>query len=138
MEETKRLAAVSFFGTVAASSKATLVSKRITSPFRIKKIRASFAPGTDRLLNLYFFISYDDSAPTTAQPTGTNILSQTGQVTYITGDDEYKEVEVEVEQREAGAYIKIYADNTDTFEHTIDSQIIIEMLEESPKAAVGD
>ena len=135
MQETNRLTAISFFSTVAASSKKTLVSKRITSSFRIKKIRASFAPGVNRLMNLYFFISYDDSAPTTEEPKGANLLSQTGQVLYITGDDERKEMELEIYQKEVGAFVKVYADNTDTFEHTIDCQIVIEMLEEEKPAA---
>jgi hypothetical protein len=135
MENTNRLTAISFFGTVAASSKKTLVSKRITSPFRIKKIRASFAPGVNRLMNLYFFISFDDSAPTTEEPKGVNLLSQTGQVLYITGDDQLKEMELEIYQKEKGAFVKVYADNTDTYEHTIDCQIVIEMLEEEAPAA---
>jgi hypothetical protein len=130
MTKENRLVTISFFGTVSASSKNTLVSKRITSPFRVKKIRASFAPGVNRLMNLYFFISFDDSAPTTAEPLGTNILAQTGQVTYLTGDDEYKEIEPQVEDKSRSAYIKIYAINSDTFEHTIDAQVTIEMLEE--------
>jgi len=133
-QDKSRLTAISFFGTVADSSKKTLVSKRITSAFTIKKIRASFAPGVNRLMNLYFFISFDDSAPTTEEPKGVNLLSQTGQVLYITGDDERKEMELEIVQKEKGAFVKVYADNTDTFEHTIDCQIVIEMLEDEKPA----
>jgi len=120
---------ISFFGTVPANSNITLVSKRITLPFRTKKIRASFAPGVQRLMKLYYFISFDPSAPTTEEPKGSNILSSLGQVNYITGDDEFKDLVHEVECKESGAYLKIYAVNTDSFEHTIDSQITIEFIE---------
>jgi hypothetical protein len=121
---------ISFFGTVAANSNTTLVSKRITLPFRTKKIRASFAPGVQRLMKLYYFISLDPSAPTTEEPKGFNILTSLGQVNYLTGDDEFKDLAHEVECKESGAYLKIYAVNSDSFEHTIDSQITIEFIEE--------
>jgi len=121
---------ISFFGTVPANSNLTLVSKRITLPFRTKRIRASFAPGVQRLMKLYYFISQDPSAPTNEEPKGFNILSSLGQVNYLTGDDEFKDLAHEVENKESGAYIKIYAINSDSYDHTIDSQITIEFIEE--------
>jgi len=121
---------ISFFGTVPANSNLTLVSHRITLPFRTKRIRASFAPGVQRLMKLYYFISQDSSAPTNEEPKGFNILSSLGQVNYITGDDEFKDLAHEVEYKESGAYIKIYAVNSDSYDHTIDSQVTIEYIEE--------
>lgn len=129
MAGNNRLVTTSFFGTVSASSKKTLVSKHITSAFIVKKIRASFAPGVNRLMKLYFFISYDPSAPTTEEPLGVNVLAQTGQVTYLTGEDEFKEIEPNVKDTSKAAYLKVYAVNDDTFEHTIDAQVTIEMLD---------
>lgn len=125
-----KIQTISFLGTVAANSNITLVSKRITLPFKTTKIRASFAPGVQRKMNLYYFISKDPTAPTTEQPQGNNILASLGQVTYLTGDEEFKDLAHEVECTEAGAYLKIYAVNSDVFEHTIDSQITIEFIEE--------
>lgn len=121
---------ISFFGTVGAGLNLTLVSQRISLPFRTKKIRASFAPGVNRLMRLYFFISLDPEAPTLTPPQGVDILKAIGQVTYITGDEEFKEVPHEVLNISRGAYIKVYAVNADAFEHTIDCQVTIEFIPE--------
>ena len=124
-----RVTTISFFGFVAASSNKTLVSQRIGTPFHIKHIQASFAPGTERLMKLYFFVSPDSAAPTTHVPTGTNLLAQTGQARYLTGDADSKSFGIEVSFAERGYYVKVYAVNTDTFAHTIDVQITIELEE---------
>ena len=129
-----KLQTISFLGTVGAGVNKTLVSQRISLPFRTKKIRASFAPGVQRLMKLYFFISQDPTAPTTEEPKGNNILASLGQVSYLTGDEEFKDLAHEVECPTAGAYIKIYAVNSDAFEHTIDAQVTIEFIEEQHDA----
>lgn len=121
-----RMVTVSFFNKVAANSKKTLVSKRINVPFGTKRVRCSFPPGANRLLKLHFYISPDPSAPTTGPPTGYNILGQTGQVEYIAGDNEIKDFQMEVMEPARGQYVKVYAENEDTYEHTIDVQITVE------------
>ena len=128
-----RITTISFFDFVAASSNKTLVSQRIGTPFRIKHIQASFAPGVERLMKLYFFVSPDSAQPTTKVPTGTNLLAQTGQARYLTGDDESKGFGLEVYFAERGYYVKVYAENTDTYAHTIDVQITIELEEPEEK-----
>jgi hypothetical protein len=120
---------VSFFGTCGASANACLVSQQISGAFDVKKIRASFAPGVNRLMTLKFFISPDPQAPTTARPNGVNILQQTGQANYITGDNEFKEFVHEVQNPTRNAWLKVYAENTDTFAHTIDAQVTIEYID---------
>lgn len=128
--KTPKLQTISFFGTVNASSNLTLVSKRITTPFKTKIIRASFAPGVNRLMFLRYFLSPDPTAPTTPVVSGVNVLEVVGQVNYITGDDEIKELEHEIIQKEAGIFIKVYAENTDGFSHTIDTQVTIQFEDE--------
>jgi len=128
MKETTRLVTCSFHDSVAADSKITLVSNKIDLPFRTKRIRAAFAPGTERLLRLYFYISPDKSAPTTEPPTGDNILAQLGPQVYIVGDDTIVDFQHEIAIIEAGKYLKVYADNLDTYPHTIDVQITVEII----------
>jgi len=132
---TGRLVTISFFGMVAANSKKTLVSKRLNVPFATRIVRCSFPPGVNRLMKLYFFVSPDEVAPTTKEPTGYNILAQTGQAVYITGDNESKKFPMEIEEFTKGRYVKVYAVNEDTYEHTIDVQITIEFLYLLPEAA---
>lgn len=117
---------ISFAGSVDANSKKTFVSKRINVPFSTKRVRCSFPPGVNRTMKLYFYVSPDPSAPTTEAPTGYNILAQTGQATYIIGDDDIKDFQMEVFETTRGQYIKVYAVNDDTHEHTIDVQITVE------------
>ena len=118
----------SFFSTVAANSKKTLVSERINAPFETRLIVASFALNTARTLRLRFFVSPDDDNPTTTYPNGVNLLQLVGQVDYLVGDNEQKRVRFEVPEPLSGKWLKVYADNTDGTEHTIDAQIEIELL----------
>jgi len=132
MEKKRELRTIAFFGTCPASSGKTLVSKRINYPFQIKQIAASFAPGVERLMRLEFWISPDDSAPTSKPLTGYNILTELGHVGYITGDDERKELNIETSRYERGYFLKVFAQNFDTVEHTIDCQVTIELIYEEP------
>ena len=117
----------SFFSTVAAGSKKTLVSERINAPFITRRIVASFALNTARTLRLRFFISPDADNPTTTYPNGTNLLQLVGHVDYVVGDDEQKDVRFEVPEPLAGKWLKVYAENTDTNLHTIDALIEFEL-----------
>lgn len=120
---------MSFSGSVAALSRATLVSKFINYPYRVVQFSASFALGTNRTLRLSPLIDRDASAPTTLPIMGTNLLAQTGEVEFIVGDDERKVMTLGVEQIGRGTFLKVHANNLDTFDHTIDAQITIEILE---------
>jgi len=122
------IATVSFLATVDPSSSVTLVSKRISRPFRLFLIRPHFALNCNRTLRLSFYIAPDDSAPTTKPITGSNVLSEFSQTDYVVGDDEYKELYQHFYSQSAGAYLKIHAQNTDSAAHTIDAQLFIELL----------
>lgn len=125
MELSEFRKAVSFFGTCPALSEVTLVSKRITTAFLSEEIQAHFPLNTNRLLELDFYISLDGQSPATGRPTGISFFQEYGQVNYITGDDETKRLKHTSLIQEAGSYLKVYARNNDTFEHTIDVQIMI-------------
>ena len=127
-EEKTRLQTIAFFGTVKANSNKTLVSHRIGVPFRVKSIAASFAPGVNKLMKLEPYISPDDSEPTAKPLTGINILASLGHVGYLTGDSERKPMDIETMPSNAGQYLKIYANNDDAYDHTIDAQITIELI----------
>jgi len=128
-----RLVTITFYGTVPMNSNKTFVSKLIGVPFVIRSIAQSFATGTNRTMTTKYFISNDPEAPTTEQPQGFNVLSQFGQAVYLTGDDERKEFSQETETPAANAYIKLYCENADTFDHTLDAQVTIELLPRKPK-----
>ena len=120
---------LSFYDTVAANAMKTLVSGYIKFPFTIEKLRAQFALNCNRQLRLRFFISPDDSAPTTFNLPGHNILEPLGNVDYIVGDDEPIEIPYRIAVEEAGMYVKVFAENVDSYEHSIVAQVFIGRLE---------
>ena len=125
---TGRLTTISFNSSVLGLAQKTLVSKRINTPFTTKELIVNFALNTNRLLKIRPFISYDNNAPTDTQPKATNILTQLSQSDFLVGDDEQKRVSIEIKQDTSGVYILIHAENDDVVEHTIDVQVIIELL----------
>lgn len=114
-----------FNGSVAANSCVTLVSQRLKFPFATKELRAHFALNTNKQLRLQFVISPDDSAPTSEPFTGHSLLSTLGQVSYVVGDDETVIIPYHVLIMDIGMHLKIFADNRDSYEHSIDAQIFI-------------
>lgn len=120
---------VPFKGTCLANSEKTLVSERLTFPFRIEKIIVAFALNTNHTLQLIPFISWDPSTPSIGKPTGQSLFSPYGNVEYLSGDDEHEEHSHQILIKRMGSYLKIYANNTDSFDHTIDAQISITVIE---------
>ena len=117
---------LSFYSICPASSHLTLVSPRITHAYRFKRIRARFVAGCNDLMKLRFLIGNDKAASTTAVPSGLSILAEYGQVDYIVGDDDAKDMNNWIDVVERGSYIKVHAENGDTSEHRVDVQIEIE------------
>lgn len=120
------LLTLAFAGTVSSGGELTLSSKLLNFPFMIRTLHSSFALGNDRTTQIRFFLSPDKSTPTTGHPSGQDLLLAYSQVPYLTGDDEYKTFPHEIPVRESGSFLKVHANNTDTFDHTIDAQIIID------------
>lgn len=114
-----------FNGTVAANSIKTLVSQRLIFPFATREFRVHFALNTNKTLRVEFFISPDDSAPTARPLTGHSVFSTLGQVAYIVGDDETVIIPYHILIPERGMFIKVFADNQDSYEHSIDAQVFI-------------
>lgn len=123
-----RIVTASFFGTCPSHSSITLVSKRIPTPFKTQDFFASFPINTNRTLLLRYYVSPDKSAPTSNTLTGQNLLDDYGQVDYITGDDEQKHFTHQVFFQSAGMYIKVFAENSDDYDHTIDTQILFQLI----------
>lgn len=120
------LLTLAFAGSVSAGGELTLCSKLLNFPFMIRSLHSSFALGCNRTTQIRFFLSPDKSAPTTGKPSGQDLLLAYSQVPYLVGDDEQKNFPHEILVPERGSFLKVHGYNTDTFPHTIDSQIIID------------
>jgi len=125
----------SFYSSVAAAERKTLVSKRIGFPYIIKSIRIKYALGHNSLVQHEFFVSEDDEAPTAVIPSGTNILAQYGNVSYVCGDDDVEILDDNTIVDTMGTWLKVHAYNTDTYVHTINVRITIDDLRPHPVMA---
>lgn len=122
------LKTISFAGTCSANSEQTLVSPQISTPYMVRDITASFALNTNRLLQLDFYISPDPSDPSSGRPSGVSLMREYGQVEYIVGDNEQKFIKHETMMATHPSWLKVYANNTDFYDHTIDVIMTIEIL----------
>jgi len=120
---------VSFSGTCLARAEKVLVTPRITYPYVVRKIHCRFPIGTANLLLLRFYVSRDKDAPSSGEPNGYSMLREHGQVDYIRGEGDEKDLEHEVKVAEGGTYLKVYAVNEDYYDHDIDVQMTIELVE---------
>jgi hypothetical protein len=120
---------LSFFGTCGARAELTLVSKRIGTPFSVRWVRVSFPAGSMNLLAVRIYIGADEEAPAAGEPSGTSVLRDYGQVDYLVGEQEQKVIEHMVEVREGGTWVKVYAVNSDFFDHAVDVQVGIQLGE---------
>jgi len=120
---------IPFQGSCAAGDEEILSSDQIDSPFRVKRIRASFILGSNRLLHLKIFISLASQNPSSGEPTGYALLGFYGNVSYLAGDDEVVELEINSQIFNGGQHLKVYAQNLDTSTHTVDMIITLEKLQ---------
>jgi len=121
------LQTLQFHGTCSAYGELTIVSDKVNTPFVIRKYHIGFAPGCDRLLQIKVFISPDPTAPSVGEPTGTNVFAQFVANPYIIGDDSVVEIEDNTYVKQRGVWLKVYAKNEDSYDHTVDVRITIDI-----------
>ena len=123
---------VSFNGSCSARSTLVLCTKEIKHPYKVTRVHCRFPVGCVNLVKLRFYISPDPSTPSSGAPSGVSMLREYGQVDYVVGDGDSKDLDHEVEMPEAGSWLKVYADNEDYSAHQVDVQITIEPKERRP------
>lgn len=114
-----------FYGVVLANGELTLSSKELTFPYITSEFRIHFALNTNRTVRVKFFHAQDDNCPTTGEPKDHNVFSALGQVDFVTGDDETVRMGDEVEVPHRGTFVKMYADNLDSYDHTLHAEVEI-------------
>lgn len=119
-----------FGGTCSARSVLTLVSRWIQRAFRVKRITCRFPAGCLNLMALTFFHATDDEAPAAGKPSGISLLQDYGERDSVRGENVQIVLEHQVQVKSGGSWIKVYAENTDFFDHSVDVDIEIEVEEE--------
>lgn len=118
---------VNFAGECDPRSTLVLVSPRIQTVFRIRRLHLHWPPGCQGRLALEVYISSDQDAPAAGRPTGLNVFSDFGQATYLRGDGQDLDLLHQIICPVTAHTIKLYADNTDFYAHAIDTQIEIDV-----------
>jgi hypothetical protein len=120
-----------FDSTVSASTAKVLSSQLVTFPFETVSFSATFPQGTDATLLIYFIASLTDQSSLTSRPAGENILGQgsLSQTTdpYLAGSGDASEIVFHKAVFAANTRILLYANNSDTYSHTVRAKV--EVLE---------
>ena len=103
---------VHFSDLATSGGNKTLVSKRIDTKYRIKRMRVFFDSGCNLTVKVYPFISKDPEAPTSAPPAGQNLLGEFSQSDSIKGDAQNVEFVFDHKVIDKGTYIKLYIVNS--------------------------
>jgi hypothetical protein len=119
---------LAFSGTASASSVLTLAGNRIPFRFRVREVIIDWPIGTNKLLQVKVFVATDAEAPSTGEPTGTNIISPYGQRQYLVGSSGVQRYPIFYETNVPGLYVKVYGNNTDTSDHALDVRVVIERI----------
>lgn len=120
---------VSFNDSCAARSTVVLCTPKITHPYRVRSIHCRFPVGCINAVKLRFYVSADDDVPASGAPNGMSMLMEYGQVDYVVGDGDSKNMEHDVKVAESNTWLKVFAENSDYFAHQVDVQMRIEPLE---------
>lgn len=120
---------VPFYGTCSARSELVIVSQRITYPFVVRELQYRFPLGCQNLMQLKFFLSEDSSEPSSGEPSGFSLLSLHSDVDYVVGDNSGDVFEHNVSVDHGNSYLKMYANNTDYYDHDVIARITIEAKE---------
>lgn len=124
-----RKAIVNFNGLAASAANVTFVSKRIDTPYRIKRVRLKFDSDCDNTVKISPFVSLDPEAPAATAPQGYNLLSEYGHRSYFLGDGNLVNLDVNIPVTDRGTFLKLYIENSAATTPYVYCQIVIEIEE---------
>ena len=119
MDEAVHTHALQVSGPCGPGAQLSLVSKHITSLYRILEISVHFPSGTDNLVQVYLLLCQDPSSLTTGLPPGTSILSMLSPNDFLVGDDITLTLPIDLPVTVKGTWLKAHVVNNDAFAHNI-------------------
>ena len=115
-------------GPCGPTAQLSLVSKHITSLFRILQVSVNFPSGTDNLVRVYLLLCQDPSSLTTGLPPGMSILSMLSPNDFLIGDDITLTLPINLPVTVKGTWLKAHVVNNDAFAHNISAIFTIEEI----------
>ena len=119
---------IALYVNVTEGQAKTSVSRRISYPFRLGKIRINFPIGSENNVQIKVFVSDDEKTADNTMPNGVDIFSLLSIDGPIRGNAEVVEMNCDIEFKEGNKYIHVYLKNNDTNDHCIVVVVEIESL----------
>jgi hypothetical protein len=77
-----------------------------------------------------FYIAPDVQAPSSGKPSGVSLLQDYGGVDSVRGEGVQIVLNHEIEVRQGGSCLKVYAVNDDYYDHSVDVDVEIQVEQE--------
>lgn len=124
----KRQVELNFEGLVGAGAHLTLVTSKISYPFRVVLAKMIFTNEANNLVRVYWLIAGDGSTSTTSIAGGDNIFGRENPTQYFVGKAIIKRVNANVKVEERDRYIKCHIYNTLPYAYTVNNSLTIQEL----------
>lgn len=121
----RRVAELTFRGTIAAGAWLTIVSGKITYPFSIVQAKMIFTDEANNWIEHRWYTSTNTNAPTTDFPADDNIFGRESPTTGFIGKAIIRVVNTSLEFPEGNLYIKLGTRNTGPYAYQVNGSIVI-------------
>jgi len=126
--EARRVVEIPFYGTVGAGAILSLVSNRISYPFRITRLKMIFDEIANNVVQHRWFTSGNPQVSTTDVPSGDAIASRETPLPIFVGRGLVRIVDINEEFPEGDLFIKLYTLNGLGVAYTINGSCTIEAM----------
>lgn len=122
----KRRIAIPFISAIPASVGLTLLSSRISFPFRIVEVEIIFRNDAANLVNVWILTSPNTSISITTPPPDTNVFSPFSPSAFFLGEGLIKKLAINYTPPEGENIIKVHTQNICTWPQTVNVTVTIE------------
>ena len=122
----KQILVVPFMANLAANTNLTLLAGKIPFWYRIIECEIVFRDDAANNLLIYVFAAKSATLSTTTPPPDTNIFSQYSQTPYFLGEGLIKTVNCNYLVENGDYYLKVFAQNLNTYAQTVNVTVKIE------------
>ena len=122
----KRRIVIPFTSAIPASVGLTLLSSRISFPYRIVEVEIIFRNDAVNNVNVWILTSPNTSTSITTPPPDTNVFSPFSPSAFFLGEGLVKHLNLNYQPPEGDEIIKVHAQNVCTWPQTVNVTVTIE------------